>query len=482
MAVLDLIGRAALNVASFAMRRKESRSWPSILSLGYAGPLWMPANYNSFAREGYLQNPDVYACIREYITGFTGFPWRLYQNQGEGKDPKVITTGPFFDLMQKPNARQSFAALAADWIGALLVSGNSYLEGVGQIDPTKPEPRIVTRINEINSLRSDRMFVIPGDARLPIAGFEYRAGAIYVPYPAQLFRDARYGGIRPRQSVLQTKLWNPIDDWYGLSPIQVAARNIDSSNSAVAWNVTLLQNFTRPSGIFSTEQALTKEQMDDYTDLIRQKFSSISGAGRPMVMGAGMDWKPLSLNPVEMDWLGGIELNTKKICNVFGVPLELLSEAATYANWEQARKAFYMESLLPAADLLCAELNYWLAPLFGENQYVGYDRNEIEAIQADRKITWDIANSATFLTLDEKRKMCGFEPLKPGDTILVANTMVPYVVPAKGQAPQLAAPQQQQIEAPPDKKKPPKKETNGVHAMTALEQMQECRKYLESIQ
>jgi phage portal protein BeeE len=486
MAILDFVAQAANKVAQFAMRQKESRSWPSILSLGYAGPLWMPANYNAFAREGYLQNPDVYACVRQYTNGFTGFPWRLYQNTGPGSDPKVITTGPYYDLLQHPNARQSLAQLASDWIGFLLVSGNSYLEGVGQIDPTKPEPRLVSRINEINALRSDRMFVIPGDARMPIAGYEYRAGGVYVPYPAQLFRDPTLKAIRPRQSVLHTKLWNPIDDWYGLSPIQIASRNIDSGNAAIAWNVTLLQNFTRPSGVFTTEAQLSKEQIDDYTDIIRQKFSSVSGAGRPMVLGAGYEWQQMGLNPVDMDWLQGIELNTKKICNVFGVPLELLSEAATYANWEQARKAFYMESLLPMADLFCAELNYWLSPLFGEDQYVGYDRNEIEAIQADRQITWQIAQAATFLTNDEKRKMVGLQPLKPGDTLFVPNTMVPYVVPAKGKAPQLAAPPNR-IAAPDDEddEKPPKKpakQLNGIHALTAAEQIRQAREKMELIQ
>ena len=44
------------------------------------------------------------------------------------------------------------------------------------------------------------------------------------------------------------KLVNPLDDFYGMSPIQSASIDIDQHNLANKHNVNLLQNGARPSG------------------------------------------------------------------------------------------------------------------------------------------------------------------------------------------------------------------------------------------
>ena len=51
-----------------------------------------------------------------------------------------------------------------------------------------------------------------------------------------------------RSTVLHLKTFNPLNDWYGLSPIEAAAYSIDQHNQAGAWNQAMLQNGARPSG------------------------------------------------------------------------------------------------------------------------------------------------------------------------------------------------------------------------------------------
>lgn len=43
-------------------------------------------------------------------------------------------------------------------------------------------------------------------------------------------------------------MWNPKDDYYGLSPIRAASVDIDQHNYAAKHNVNLLMNGARPSG------------------------------------------------------------------------------------------------------------------------------------------------------------------------------------------------------------------------------------------
>ena len=40
----------------------------------------------------------------------------------------------------------------------------------------------------------------------------------------------------PAETVLHLKLFNPLDDYYGMSPLEAARAAIDTHNAASAWN------------------------------------------------------------------------------------------------------------------------------------------------------------------------------------------------------------------------------------------------------
>lgn len=427
-----------------SMVTKESRSWPAILSLGYSGPQWMADNYLSFAKEGYIWNSDVYACINAGVKAFRGLDWGVYVHAGEGRER--IEDGPLYDLLRQPNGRQSFSSLAGEWFGCMEISGNAYVEGVSVGNPGDVLKRPPS---ELFVLRPDRMRVVVGDAKVPIAGYQYQGGGVIVDYPAQMWRDPRLGSLRPRVPVMHSKYWHPVDDFYGLSPLRAAARNIDASNSAVSWNVGITQNAMRPSGVFSTpDTSLTAQQAEEYSNIIRQKFSGPANAGKPLVLGKGLTWSQLGLSAVDMAWLEGLEWNTTKICSVFGVPPEMIGDSAhrTYSNFMEARKSAYLENWLPKADMLCEDLNVWLAPLFweayGAEVFISYDKDAIEAIQEDRQLKWQNAKSGTgFLTVNEQRELLGYKPVPEGDIILVPVGSIPLEM--------AGAVQQHTIDTPP---------------------------------
>jgi HK97 family phage portal protein len=420
-------------------RTKESRSWQAILSLGLTGPQWMAGNYEAYAREGYTWNSTVYACINKTTSALRGVKFGVYRQKGAGLVP--VNKGPLSDLIKYPNPRQSFSSLVSEWAGSMEIAGNAYMEGVSA---ERNQELLTKPPKELYILRPDRMSVVPGTPEVPIAGYEYRAGSYVVTYPVQLWRNPKTGGMTPRGQICHSKYWNPTvegADWYGLSPMRVAARNVDAFNSAVAWNVTLTQNTARPSGIFTTDDTtLDSTQAAQYTDVIRQRFSGAAGAGRPMVLGKGLKWQQLGLTPADMDWLNGLQWNSRQICAIFGIPPQLISdeEAKTYANYEEANRAVWNQKWLGMLDMVCGDLNTWLAPLFweayGEVVVISYDKDSIEAIQEDRQLKWKNAKDGTgFLKINEQRALLGYEPLSPeegGETILVPTGMVPLHVSA----------------------------------------------------
>jgi phage portal protein BeeE len=56
------------------------------------------------------------------------------------------------------------------------------------------------------------------------------------------------GGPLPARPILHVRLFHPVNDHYGMSPIEAAAYAIDLHNAASAWNKVLLDNAARPSG------------------------------------------------------------------------------------------------------------------------------------------------------------------------------------------------------------------------------------------
>jgi len=109
--------------------------------------------------------------------------------------------------------------------------------------------------------------------------------------------------VRP---ILHVKLFNPVNDHYGLSPIEAAATAIDIHNTASKWNKALLDNSARPSGALvytARDGNLSPDQFDRLKTELEQGFQGAAHAGRPLLLEGGLDWKSMSLTPKDMDFI-----------------------------------------------------------------------------------------------------------------------------------------------------------------------------------
>jgi HK97 family phage portal protein len=287
--------------------------------------------------------------------------------------------------------------------GFSLIAGNSYVEAVG---PKNREPM------ELWPLRPDRMKIIPGAQALPEA-YRYTVGG----KSHDFLVDARTG----QASVLHIKNFHPLDDWYGMSPLEAAATSIDQHNDAAKWNASLLQTSGRPSGALvyrpshiDAPDTLTDEQRSRLKNELEEFFTGAANAGRPLVLEGGLDWREMSLSPKDMDWLAGKDVSAREIALAFHVPSQLIgiAGAQTYANFEQARLALFDDAVLPLLSQTAAALNNWLSPLFGDDLVLGHDLDRVEALAPRRTEIWNRVANADFLTVDEKRHAVGYPPMK----------------------------------------------------------------------
>jgi HK97 family phage portal protein len=392
-----------LNSMLARFKKKESQTMRAILAMFLGNAAWSNTdNYETMAREGYKQNVVVFSCINLIARSCAGIPWIVYK-KGKEKNEE-IENHPLVNLIHRPNPRQGQSRFFDSMVGYYMLTGNSYIERVG---PASGAPK------ELYPLRPDRVEIILGNEQQPILRYDYKVGAKIVPLEPEL--------------ILHLKSFNPLDDWYGMAPLTAASRAVDQNNSSKEWNVALLQNAAMPSGALVTQQNLADEQYDQLRKEIDTKYAGAKHAGRPMLFEGGLDWRQMAISPVDMAWLEGLKFSGREIAIAFGVPPELIGDNSnkTYSNYGEARMAFYLETVLPLMDFLRDELNNWLTPLYGDSYYLDYDRDEIEAIQEDRKEVWSRANksfASGLLTKNEAREMIGYESVEGGDEFKEANS------------------------------------------------------------
>ena len=360
-------------------------------------PVWTPRNYQLLADEGYQKNVIVYRCVSLISRGLGSVPWLLYDHDEE------VERHPLLDLLNCPSPRQAGSAFIEALVGHLLLAGNAYIEavfnGAGQVV-------------ELYALRPDRMQVIPGPTGLPIA-YEYEVNG----HKRRLECDPVTG----RSAVLHLKNFHPLNDWYGMSPIEAAARSIDQHNVVGEHNLALLQNGGRPSGALlfkpSNSNPLTENQRETLREDIRRLYEGNANAGRILVLEGDFDWKEMGLSPKDLDFIEGKLLSAREIAQAFGVPPMLVGVTgdATFANYKEARYHLWEDTIIPLLEFLVAELNLWLCPYFSESLKLGYDTDEIPALAQRREAVWTKIQEADFLTINEKREAVGYSPIKDGD-------------------------------------------------------------------
>lgn len=377
-----------------------------MMGLG-ASPIWTDTDLARLAKEGYVNCYAVFACVKQIVDAAGGIPWNLFRKpiSRDAKKEKLEEHG-LLNLITRPNPQDGGAAFRKNTLAFYLIAGNSYNIIAG---PETGPPL------ELYYARPERMKILPGTKLEPIRGYKYTVGAHSDTYETK--------------KVLHLKAFHPLNDWYGLSPIRVAGRQIDIQGMAAEWNARLLQNDCRPPGAIVTEGPLDDEQHERLEEQLDKKMLGYKHAGRPPVFEAGIKWQSFAITPRDMDWIKSDKLNTRKICAVFNVAPELIGDAEnkTYSNYQEARKALYMENILPLMDYLRDEYNNWLTPMWeGERLLLEYDKDSIEAIREELTAVYTRQAQAHWRTINEKRKATGDDDIgKAGDVILIPATMLP---------------------------------------------------------
>ena len=371
--------------------------------------------YEDLAEEGYMKNSIVYRCVNEIAKGASAVPFMVKAGD------QVLDSHPIVTLLSRPNPLQSHSEFFNSTFGFLLLSGNAYILKVGSE---------VGAPKELHLLRPDRMVVKGGANPIPERYDYVINGRVHASYPI----DERSGF----SDVKHIKLWNPLDDYYGLSPMSAAALEVDQHNMAGKHNINLLSNGARPSGavIFKPQDDagisvnLSESQRQQLLTDLNNRFSGTANAGRPLLLEGDFDWKEMGLSPKDMDFLNLKHMSATDIAMCFGVPSQLVGvpDAQTYSNVAEARLALYEETIIPHLRKLESDLNEWLVPLYGENLEFCFDIDKIPALAERTRRIYEnvtIAVREGIMTRNEAREQLGLSPMDGADDLYISATLFP---------------------------------------------------------
>ena len=371
--------------------------------------------YADLAKEGYLKNAIAYRCINEISKGASAVPFIIKSGD------QIIDEHPLIDLLNRPNPQQSYSEFFNSLFGYVLLSGNAYILKVGG---ERGSPK------ELHQLRPDRIEIKGSGNPIP-ERYNYMVnGRVQNSY--EVDQENGFSELK------HVKLWNPLDDYYGLSPMSAAAAEIDQFNMSTKHNVNLLQNGARPSGavIFKPKDDsgfavnLTESQRQQLLTDLNNRFSGAGNAGRPMLLEGDFDWKEMGLTPKDMDFKALKNMAATDIALCFGVPSQLVGvpDSQTYSNVAEARLALYEETIIPHLRKVASDLNEWLVPMFDERLSLEFDIDSIPALSERRRKIYENVTSAVregIMTRNEAREIIGLQKVNGADDLYVSANLFP---------------------------------------------------------
>ncbi|MAT33809.1 MAG: phage portal protein [Ponticaulis sp.] len=374
----------------FWNKQKNKTETKSLVALsGVLDAQWEAASGQRLVEAGFRQNPVSYRCIRLVAETSASVPVRLACELCERDAARVL------QLLERPQPGVSGQSLLDAIYGDLQVSGNAFLELVSGADED-----------------------VAGLQRVPVGAVEpLKSGDGFAIRTASGRRVVRSdaNGWSP---LLHLRALDPSSRTLAMSPLQAASRAVEIHNAGSNWTKALIDNAARPSGalIYGRDGAhMTPDQFSRLKDQLESAHMGAKHAGRPMLLEGGLDWKPMSLSPTDMDFIEARRESAREIALAFGVPPMLLGIPGdnTYANYREANLAFWRLTVLPLVQRTVHALEDWFSGVTEAPVKLKADLDAVPALGPEREALWRRLGDAEFLTTEEKREIAGLAKIDP---------------------------------------------------------------------
>ena len=195
----------------------------------------------------------------------------------------------------------------------------------------------------------------------------------------------------------------------GYSPIQAIAMTIRGEKEIEKRNYAILNNDTPPGMILSTEQAMSKEQIEKVRESREARHSGAENTRKLAILPFGI--KPINLqaSPKEMEFVAQQAWDRDKILAIYKVPKAVLGigEGVNVGNVKSFNQTFASRCIEPLAKKIARVLNDQLFNGIWIFEFVNVLPTDEEEIRNHY--------FAGGITRNEYRQELGYKPIKWGD-------------------------------------------------------------------
>jgi HK97 family phage portal protein len=383
---------------------------PSI-TVRYVSPLgapsWSSRDYAGFATQGYSKNSDVYACISLIATAGKQVKWDTEPGSPSIESVKLLAKagGPTF---------------IEHWLSFLLISGNAFVE-IGRNAQGQPVALYLIPPDRVHA--KTNVTTEGEDARYPKVTMWHVRNARGYPYP-----------VAPAD-MMHSKLFNPLDPIYGMSPIEAALLDIDAQNESATLMKRLMQAGFSPGWIEASPES-------DWTDTqvaqLRERVKRTREQGEALFL-QNAKWNDMGgFKPNDTGVSQQQTLTKRDIASVFHVDPALIGDTSTrtYATYHESRQALYMEAVIPLLEHFKGDWNRAIAvPSVGIIERPGYnesplefDKNSFDALVATRAEAAERVVklwTSGLIMQNEAREALAYEAVPGGDVFYAPANFLP---------------------------------------------------------
>lgn len=367
-------------------------------------PAWMKKNVRSFDTHAHRRVSLIFSCVQYLSNAAATAPVKMVRDLGSGQSEDA----PDHELQQllaRPNPGQGTGSFISFLTMMAAVTGFAVIE---------KERDNYGRVIGLWVLRSDWLRPIPQSAAT--TDWEYRVPGHDRPFI-----------IEAEDTIPLTYSDVITGDPTGLSPIEVIFQEAQILNELDDFIKVFLDRGAMPQyfALPDTEGPLAAQwKSADTVDAFRKKFNQtyggLQGEHSVMVAPAIKDLKQLGFNIDELAYRDLRDVHESSITTAFGIPPILLNtlfglEHATYSNYEQARRAFYEDKMVPWWSRLDDVLTRHLLPEFETDSTYNlmFDLSDVPAMREDENAAHERARqafSSGLISRHTAQRMAGIDP------------------------------------------------------------------------
>ena len=425
-----------MGLFDFFSKKKVNTLFPNIplsaqVAIQHGIVTWQGQNAQAYIRDGYQSNDIVYSIVKLIADKAKLAPFHVYKivDQTAAKRYKSLMKQPdkienwnevkqlhkkafelydgdsrLNELLKYPNGEDTWADLVEQWCGFKLLTGNSF---------------IYAKMIEggANDGKPFELYALPAQFMAIVADIE-------VFPPVRVGYQLYYGKMWTfdTKEILHDKYFNPYwtvtgNELYGQSPLMAAARTLTRSNEAKTAAVASFQNGGPAGVLFMNDDRFDPTSGTQQAQALKKSISEKGGSSNfnsIAVSGYKVDWKQIGLSPVELNIIESEKWDMKSLCNIYGVPSQLLNDAdnKTYNNQREGEKALTLRCAIPLLDAIAENMNRKLHSDWGykgTNVYIGYDIQVYQELEANKSEQVDWLDKAWWISPAQKMEIMGIK-------------------------------------------------------------------------